>query len=97
MPYLLLQIILAYEKNPTLGNYTAFIITLKGPVAQFITANCSASYIHDLINSRTPRTLLGLKFSLPYDLLQPEDRWEFMKVYYGLLQYLNVQLKNHDT
>lgn len=92
MPYLLLQMILAYEQSPALDNYTAFVITLEEPAAQFITATCSVSYIHGLINARMPRTSLGLKISLSYKL-QPEDRWEFMKVYYGLLQYLYARLK----
>ena len=97
MPYLLLQIILAYEKNPALSVYTAFVITLKGPTSQFITASCSVSYIHDMVSTRMPGTSLEVKFSLPYNLLEPEDRHEFMKLYYGLLQYLYDKLRNYDA
>ena len=96
MSYLLLQVISAYENNPALENYSAFVVTMEGISIQFIRANCSASYIQDLINNRMPRTHLALEFSKPYDLLQSEDRWEFMEVFYGLLERLYFLMELHD-
>ena len=95
MPYLLLQVISAYENNSTLDKYTAFVVTMEGINIQFIRANCSPSYIQDLINYRMSRTHLRLRFSKPYDLLQSEDRWEFMEVFYGLLERLYFLMELH--
>lgn len=95
MPYLLLQVISVYENNSTLDKYTAFVVTMEGINIQFIRANCSP-YVQDLINYRMSRTHLRLRFSKPYDLLQPEDRWEFMEVFYGLLERLYFQMELHD-
>lgn len=30
-PYLLIQMALAYEQNPDLGNYSAFVVRMRGP------------------------------------------------------------------
>ena len=92
-PYLLLQLILVYERNSTLDSYAAFAVTMKGTTIQFVKANRSVSYVHDLIDHRTPRTPLMLAFSRPYDLLRQEDREEFMEVYYGIFKCLYARLK----
>lgn len=96
MPYLLLQVTLAYENNSTLDKYTAFVVTMERVTIQFIRANFSPSYIQDLINYTVPRTPLRLRFSKPYDLLQPEDRWESIQVFYGLLERLYFLMELHD-
>lgn len=74
-PYLLLQVILAYERNAGLGNYTAFVVTMEGTAVQSVKANFSVSYVHDLIGHRTPRTSLELGFSRPYNLLRRKTGW----------------------
>lgn len=92
-PYLLLQVILAYERNSAQDNYTAFVVIMKATTVHFAKASCSVSYIHDLIGHRTPRTPFELVYSQPYDLLQQEDRRAFITVYYGLLQCLYARLR----
>lgn len=88
MPYLLIQIVLKYERKPTLKSYTAFVVIMKETTVQVVKAICSDSYIRDLINRRVPKDPLQLRFSMPYDLLEQEDRKEFLRIHFGLIRFL---------
>lgn len=80
---------LAYEQNPDLGNYSAFVVSMRGPTFQFIKSTCPALYIKDLFSGRAPSVPLKMYFSGPYDLMEQEDRKEFVRIYLGLLGRLN--------
>ena len=88
-PYLLIQMALAFEWNPDLDNYTTFVVSMRGSTFQFIRSTCPALYIKDILSSRAPRAPLELYFSGPYDLMEQEDRKEFLRIYLGLIGCLN--------
>ena len=96
-PYLLFQAFLAYKKNPSLGDYNTFFVSMKGTVVQFVRASCFNSYLRDLANHKAPGSSLGLYFSEPYDLLEQKDRREFVKVFIGLVNYLYGLLDIFDS
>ena len=49
---------------------------------------CSKSYIRDLISSKVPEDPLGLRLSVPYDLMEQEDRKEFLRLHIGIVRSL---------
>lgn len=87
-PYLLIQIILKYEREPALDSYTAFVLIMKETTVQVVKATCSNAYIQDLISSKVPEDPLELWFSVPYDLLEQGDRKEFLRLHIGLVRSL---------
>lgn len=87
-PYLLFQVFLAYEKNPSLAHYNTFVVSMKGTTIQFVRASCSNSHLKDLADGKAPGSSLGIYFSEPYDLLEQKDRREFVRAFIGLVNYL---------
>ena len=65
---------------------------MRGSTFQFIRSTCSALYIKNLFSGRAPGHSLEMYFSGPYDLMEQEDRKEFVRIYLGLLGYLNSLL-----
>ena len=82
-PYLLFQVLLAYERNPDLENFTASVVSMKGTSVQFVKANCSGFYIQDLKSRGVPRTSLEIYFSEPYDLVEQDGRKELWEYIWG--------------
>ncbi|ODM21654.1 hypothetical protein SI65_02498 [Aspergillus cristatus] len=87
-PYLLFQAFFQYEQNPTLDDYNAFVVSMKGTTIQFVRASCSNSYLRDLVERKAPGSPLGVCFSEHYDLLEQKDRKEFVRIFIGLICYL---------
>lgn len=69
-------------------SYTAFVVIMKETTIQIVKAICSNSYIKDLVNRRVPKDPLELQFSIPYDLLEQEDRKEFVRIHLALIRFL---------
>ena len=71
-----------------MDEYNTFVVSMKGTIIQFVRASCSNSYLQDLAYRKGPGSLLELYFSDPYDLLEQEDRKEFVRIFVGLVNYL---------
>ena len=97
VPYLIFQAILFYEQNSTLDNYAAFVGCMNGTTFQFAKGVFSHSYLHDLINHQVPSDSLKIYRSQPYELLEQEDRKEFVKIYIGLFQCISNLLQGYQT
>lgn len=75
------QVFLKYELNPTLNDYNAFVVSMKGTTIQLVRASCSNSYLRDLVE----RKLLGLRWG--FISLNPMIFWsrEIGKSLLGIL------------
>lgn len=60
VPYLLLQAFSTYEQSSTLGDYNAFVASMKGTTLQFVRGLCSHSYIRNLVDQEAANTFLQL-------------------------------------
>ncbi|KAF3481403.1 uncharacterized protein GIQ15_04162 [Arthroderma uncinatum] len=54
VPYLLLQAILKYNRNPTLETYHGFVVGVKGSTLQFNKGAVSREYLEGLIRTTSP-------------------------------------------
>lgn len=96
VPYLLLQAFSTYEQSSTLGDYNAFVASMKGTTLQFVRGLCSHSYIRNLVDQEAANTFLQLCLSEPYDRPEQKDRKGFVRMFIGLIRYLYELLKVND-
>lgn len=96
MPYLLFQAILKFERNPTLESHSAFVVSMKGTMLQLNKGVVSQNYLEDLICYKVPSDSLSLLRSGPYDLLEQDDRRDFVRVFLGLMQNLRTQRELYE-
>lgn len=85
---ILLQAITAYCRNTHLGRYTGFVVTMDRTVVHFSKATMSPVYMQALYQARPLPEKMQFYQSRAYELLQPGDRREFMRLAIGLVRYL---------
>lgn len=84
-----MQAVSAYNDNPTLDDYTGFVITMDGSILHLSKAVMSNTYVKDICNGRPSSENLKYYRSEPYDLLDQGGRREFLRAIIGLYRYLN--------
>ncbi|PGH34134.1 hypothetical protein GX50_03002 [[Emmonsia] crescens] len=97
VPYLLLQAILKYERNPTLDSHTAFVVSMKGTTLQFNKGAVSREYLKDLIRRKVPSDPLMFLRSDPYELLEQDGRRECVRGFLGLIRNIHTQLELYEA
>jgi hypothetical protein len=93
VPYLLLQAILKYERNPDLDSHTTFVVSMKGTTLQFHKGLISRNYLKDLIDQKVPSDYFTLLSSEPLDLFEKYGRRECLRMWFGLTRELQTQLE----
>ncbi|KAI9726720.1 MAG: hypothetical protein M1834_008655 [Cirrosporium novae-zelandiae] len=88
---ILLQGFLAYDQDPTLKSYTAFVLRMSGTILQFNVAVIPRIYIEELCEGRPLSENLRLSCSESYDLQECDRRREALKVLIGLCKFLSVE------
>lgn len=86
-PQALLQIILAYSNNQLLDNYTGYVVTVDRTVVRVGKVVASQAYLRGLIAGNPPAEQMLFYRSKLFQLLEREDRREFLRVIHGVLRY----------
>ncbi|KAL1966734.1 hypothetical protein VTN77DRAFT_3931 [Rasamsonia byssochlamydoides] len=88
VPQILVQSILAYNQNPTLENYSGFVVSIDGTIVHISQAFLSHAYMENLCKGGS---LLGehLEFcrSESYDLLECDRRREVLRLIIGIFRF----------
>lgn len=90
VPQVLIQAVLAFRKNPALDVHTAFVVRMEGTKLQLSAASISRAYIHSLSRGEPLSKGFTLLCSGAYDLRDPEQRREILRILIGLLRHLDV-------
>jgi hypothetical protein len=88
IPQILVQAVLAYEKNPSLDNHTAFAVRVNGTVLQLSMAVIHHTYMEELYQGKPLNEGLTLFRSESYDLREPDRRREVVRIFIGLIRRL---------
>lgn len=88
VPQIIVQGILAYNRDPTLQSHTAYVLRIDGSVLQVSTAVISRTYMNELCRGRPFSEGLRLCCSVPYDFLERDGRREALRLPNGLLRLL---------
>ena len=96
-PYLLLQAILKYERQPARSSHSTYVISMKGTMLQVSRAVVYRQYLRDLIDQKIPTDTLTVLRSGLYDLLEPDGRRECLRAFLGLTQDINGQIQIYKT
>lgn len=86
VPQILIQAILMFQKHPTLETYQPFALRLNGTKLQLSSALISQGYIQNLSRNIPLIEELTIRHSVAYDLGEPQDRREILRLLVGLLR-----------
>jgi hypothetical protein len=91
VPQILVQGILAYDKNPSLDSHTGFVVSLDKTALHVSMAAMSRAYMENLGKGNPSSERLQFRRSQPYDLLEPDGRREALRLLVGLFRYLDQE------
>jgi len=94
VPQVLIQALLAFQKNPALDVCKAFVLRMEGTKLQLSAASISRAYIDTLSQGKHLRDGFTVRSSKAYDLREPEERREALRLLIGLLRYLDATQSN---
>ncbi|KAN0066783.1 hypothetical protein V8E54_015072 [Elaphomyces granulatus] len=94
VPQVLIQAFLAFQKNPALDIHRAFALRMEGTKLQLSAASISRTYIDTLSQGKHLSDGFTLLSSKAYDLREPEERREAVRLLIGLLRYLGATQSN---
>ena len=89
IPYLLLQANMAYNHDPNLENYPAFIIGIDEFTITFTRADISPEYIKSIRAGHPIPERLSIYCSEAYDISDQATRKEFLRLTIGLDRYFH--------
>lgn len=87
IPQALLQVILVYSNNQLLDNYTGYVVTMDRTVVRVGKVVVSQAYLRDLSAGHPTAEQMFFYRSKSFQLLEREDRREFLRVILGVLRY----------
>jgi hypothetical protein len=90
VPQVLIQAVLALQKNPELDIHTAFVLRMEGTKLQLSAASISRAYIHNLSRGEPLSEGFTLLCSGAYDLREPEQQRVILRILIGLLRHLDA-------
>jgi len=91
VPQVLIQALLAFQKNPALDVCRAFVLRLERTKLQLSAASISRVYIDTLSQGKHLSDQFAVLSSKAYDLREPE---EALRLHIGLLRYLDATRSN---
>jgi hypothetical protein len=92
VPQVLVQAFLAFQKNPALDIRRTFALRMEGTKLQLSAASISRAYIDTLSQGKHLSDGFTLLSSKAYDLREPEERREAVRLLIGLLRYLDATI-----
>jgi hypothetical protein len=90
IPQLLVQAALAYEKNLPLTIYNTFSLRMDGPLLQLIAAAIPRTYVEEIFQGKPLSHGLEILCSSRYDLREPHERREALRLLIGFLRRLDA-------
>lgn len=90
VPQILVQGILAYDRDPTLESHTAFVLRIDGSILQVSMAVISHTYMNELCHGRPFSEGFRLCRSVPYDFLERDGRREALRLFTRLFRLLEA-------
>lgn len=75
-----------FPKHPTFKTYQPFTFRLNGAKLQLSSALISQRYIQNLSHNILLTEVLTVRHSVTYDLGEPQDRREILRLLFGLLR-----------
>ena len=87
VPQALLQTILVYSNNQLLDTYIGYVVTVDRTVVRVGKVVASQAYLRGLITGNPPAEQMLFYRSKSFQLLEREDRREFLRVIHGVLRY----------
>jgi hypothetical protein len=87
-PQILAQALITYDHNPDFKQYTGFVISMHQTVMHVSRASMSRDYMKSLWEDQSVNENMQLYRSRAFELLDEEDRREFMRFIIGLYRYL---------
>lgn len=88
IPQALLQIVLAYSNNQLLDSYTGYVLTMDRTVVRVGKVVVPQAYLRDLSTGQPTADQMLFYRSKSFQLLEREDRREFLRTIHGVLRYL---------
>lgn len=90
VPQILAQALLAFQKNPILNVHRGFVLRMEGTKLQLSSASIPCRYIRNISQDDPPHDELALLRSVAYDLREPEQRREALRILIGLLRRIDA-------
>lgn len=88
IPQALFQIVLAYRNNQLLDSYTGYVVTIDRTVVRVGKVVAPQAYLRGLSTSQPTAEQMFFYRSKSFQLLEREDRREFLRVIHGVLRHL---------
>lgn len=90
VPQIVVQAILAYNRDPTRESYPAFVLRVDRTILQVSMSALSRTYVEELCRGKPLSGSLRLCRSVRYDMLERDERREALRLLVGLVRFLDT-------
>nr|KMM67356.1 hypothetical protein CPAG_03690 [Coccidioides posadasii RMSCC 3488] len=90
LPLLLVQAVLAFQRNPDFINHTAYVIRMSGTSVQLASANISVASLERMQQGDTTNQKMEIRQSVWYNNLIPDHQRKLIRLFLALLNQLDA-------